>query len=61
MSKNTEICVEILDETSNAYFVTDGDKIQVWIPKSQITDMFGEDNCYTMNIPEWLALKKGLI
>lgn len=57
----TEICVEIINETKAAYLVDDGGGIDVWIPKSQIQDQSVEENCSIMNIPEWLAIEKGLI
>jgi hypothetical protein len=57
-----EITVEVIKETAAAVLVTDGD-IEVWLPKSQITLMVPDegDETRTMEIPEWLAVEKGLV
>ena len=60
MSKNhdiIEIAGELRHETEKAYLLFDGTK-EVWIPKSH-----GEwdANEKTMQLPEWMALEKGLI
>lgn len=53
-----------IHETPHAYLLAfDGDK--VWIPKSQILNFEEEINKYgeqffEVEIPEWLALEKGL-
>ena len=56
-----ELAIEVVARTDRALLVTDG-KEECWIPKSQISDYVGEeDSPETIFIPEWLALKKGLI
>jgi len=60
MSKNhdiIEIAGELRHETEKAYQFFDG-KVTVWIPKSQAE--FDAD-AKTMQMPEWLALERGLI
>lgn len=65
MAKNhdiVEVEVDVLHETEKAYLVTQGETfssgepINEWLPKSQC-QWDGE----TMQLPEWLALEKGLI
>jgi hypothetical protein len=60
-----EITGEVLHETEDAYLFTDGTKekdgkntVNVWLPKSQCEWDKGDK---TMQLPEWLALDKGLI
>jgi hypothetical protein len=60
MKKNRdiiEIAGELRHEMEKAYLLFDGDK-EVWIAKS-----LGEwdEHSKTMQMPEWLALDKGLI
>lgn len=58
MSKNHDIItvsVKLKHETAAAYLVNGGDK-DVWVPKSQCEYSDGE-----LQLPEWLALEKGLI
>jgi len=58
-----EIDLEILFETEKAVSVTDGD-VKCWIAKSLIEnydDDWEKGNTETMEIPEWVALEKGLI
>jgi hypothetical protein len=52
-----EIAGELRHETDKAYLLFDGDK-EVWISKS-----LGEwdSQSKTMQMPEWLALQRGLI
>lgn len=58
--RDIEIDVEIHAETDLAYLVYDG-KVEVWIPKSQITDYSEERGVITsIFISEWLATQKGL-
>ena len=65
-----EVEVEILDDTDGAYLVRlDEDSEEEWIPKSQILDVIeevvepdtGEIVMMTLELPEWLAIKKGLV
>jgi len=51
-----DLAAELRYETDNAYLVFDGTK-EAWLPKS-VTE---NNNDGTFTIPEWLALKKGLI
>lgn len=48
---------EMLHETELAYLLR-FDTEEEWIPKSQV-ESIDEDNC-TVELPEWLVLKKGL-
>jgi hypothetical protein len=60
MTKNhdiIEIAGELRHETENAYRFYDGGKT-VWIPKSQAE---WRETDKTMQLPEWLALERGLI
>ena len=59
-----DVDVEIKKQTANAMLVTDGYQ-KVWLPKSQIHSpdpaelIMGES--YTLDIPEWLAIERGLV
>ena len=58
MKKNhdiIEVAVDLKHETEKAYLITDGDKDH-WLPKSQCEFEDG-----IMQMPEWLAMEKGLI
>jgi hypothetical protein len=61
MEEMVEIDVEVIAKTDAAILITDGD-METWIPLSQIFDPedYEEDNSYTIEIPEWLAIEKGL-
>lgn len=61
-SRDIEISVIIKGETDAAYRVDFGGKEEGWVPKSQISDV-GEEGgrIISIFIPEWLALKKGMI
>jgi hypothetical protein len=52
-----EIAGELRRETEKAYLLFDGSK-EVWIAKS-LGDWDAHDK--TMQMPEWLALERGLI
>ncbi len=59
MKKNNEIIMldlKPIHETEKAYLVENLKEQKVWIPKSQC-DSFGNE----FQLPEWLALEKGLI
>lgn len=66
MPESIEITVEKIHETTGAIKIFDG-KITVWIPKSQILreeiipGTYEEIEAFEIEIPEWLALEKGLI
>ena len=56
-----EVDVKILLETKEALLVFDGDN-EVWLPKSQIEyDFFEKGKEITIEIPEWIAIEKGLV
>lgn len=61
MEEMVEIDVEVIAKTDAAILITDGD-METWIPLSQIFDLedYEEDNSYTIEIPVWLAIGKGL-
>jgi len=63
VKKPTAICLEIRKETELALFVTDGVIESTWIPKSQIimNEDGGPGDFVEIQVPEWLAIKKGLI
>jgi hypothetical protein len=52
-----EIAGELRHETEKAYLFFDGDK-EVWLAKA-LCEWSADDK--TMQMPEWLALEKGLI
>lgn len=64
MTKETdivEVSVELRGGTDKAMKVFDG-KIEVWIPRSQISDECEDKGkLISIFIPEWLAHDKGLI
>lgn len=57
-----EVDIEVKRKSSDAIYVTDG-YINVWLPLSQlkIVRNFKLGSAYTIEIPEWLAIKKELI
>lgn len=56
----TDIACEIKHQTAAAYLINDGLK-EVWLPKS-LTEVNDEDpKNFSVTIPEWLAMEKGLI
>jgi hypothetical protein len=52
-----EIAGELRNKTEKAYQFYDGSKT-VWIPKSQAE---WDDHSQSMQMPEWLAMERGLI
>jgi hypothetical protein len=57
------VCVELKYEKGKAFLFFDGD-VSVWIPKSQVSRMEKLGNngeYYEVDIPEWMALREGLI
>ncbi len=61
MAKQVEIEVEVRAETERALLVYNG-SVEVWVPKSQITDQCGEGSeISSIFISEWLATEKGLV
>jgi hypothetical protein len=70
VGRHVEINAIYVHQTIMAVFVTDGIHEPVWIPKSLITDDFGESIDFTdyeerqditIYIPEWFAVKEDLI
>jgi hypothetical protein len=60
-SREVEIACEVRAETAKAYLIYDG-KIEVWVPKSQVTDYSEEKGKITsIFLSEWLATEKGLL
>jgi len=55
-SEIVEIEADLVHETPRAYLVSDGDR-ECWLPKS-LTQYDGHG---TFAIPEWLAMREGLI
>jgi len=60
MEPLVEVAVEYITETEAAILVLDPPD-EIWIPKSLIEDMEMEDKLLILKIPEWFALKKGII
>jgi hypothetical protein len=61
--KDETVWVEgtIVRKTELAILFNDG-KVEVWIPKSQVIDEDREESgLLKIEIPEWIALDKGLI
>lgn len=58
-----EIVAVLLRETEGAYLISDtGEEDNtVWLPKSKVTITNLKGNTVTVLLPEWLALKEGLI
>ncbi len=67
MTKNVWVTVTIIDDDESrlAILVDYGVDHDVWIPRSQIKDQtenpFQEGDTLEIEIPEWLALEKGMI
>lgn len=58
-----EIDITILAETPDALLVDDSD-VEVWIPKSQISNYDSDwaiNDMVKIEIPEWLATDRGLV
>ncbi len=65
MSRTCWVEVTMLVESDLAWMVDFGTDAEVWIPKSQIED-YSEPEVKSgmdieIEIPEWLAMEKGLI
>jgi hypothetical protein len=58
-----EVDIVLHHETDKAYLVsTDGKRDKaVWIPKSQCQQVDGEGQHWTLEMPEWLAIDRGLV
>ena len=61
-NKKIEITVFVKYQTAGAILVHNLNSVEVWIPKSQIeADGEIKEGKIEIEIPEWLALKNGLI
>jgi hypothetical protein len=66
MSEPVELELQLLGETPEAFLVRDGDEDgdpEVWLPKSQVEVLSGGqiDRPIRLEVPEWLAIDKGLV
>ena len=52
-----EVTAKVEHETAKAFLLDIGKEEHVWVPKSQAT----ETETGKFKMPEWLALKKGMI
>jgi len=62
--ESVEIFVKIFRETEAAVLIDSGgaNSAGIWLPKSQIRYDEPDESGYTdMRIPEWLAVKKGVV
>lgn len=59
-SNTIECDVNLIKESEKAYLVSDGD-YEVWIPKSQARLIYEKGIPTKIELPEWLAMEKGLI
>lgn len=50
--------VELCHETDDAILISDSEGARAWLPKSKCEY---DDSDNTLQLPEWLALDKGLI
>jgi hypothetical protein len=48
-------------ETEQAVLFSDEENIEIWIPKSQLTERPEEGKTGTFIIAEWIAIKQGLV
>lgn len=57
-----EMTADFVRETEKAILINDGDN-EVWLPKSQIDYHLDEFKgvVYINDLPEWLAVDKGLV
>jgi hypothetical protein len=59
-----EITARVVAETEKAVLVTDDEIVETWLPKSQIEydeRLMGRDETLEFSVPEWLAIKSGLL
>ena len=56
-----KVFLDFKKETEKAMLFTDGEN-DFWLPKSQIMNQTEiAENEYELDIPEWLAIEKGLV
>lgn len=60
MRKFVELELDLIQELDNSLLVSDGDK-SVYLPKSMIKYGYVHEDLVEIQLPEWLAHKKGLI
>lgn len=60
--KSIEMTADFVRETEKAILISDGDN-KIWLPKSQIDYELDEFKgvVYLIDVPEWLAVDKGLV
>ena len=58
--KLIEIYVEVKRQSEMAILASDGVS-EFWLPKSQITMTHKNDDDYEIEMPEWLAIEKGVV
>lgn len=56
----TRIACEVRHDTELAVLIFDGER-EVWLPKSQVEIVHESDGSTVATMPEWMAIKKGLI
>jgi hypothetical protein len=63
MDDYADFDVQLLHETDRAYLVTETiPEMGFWIPKSQCQlEETSVGGIYTLSLPEWLAVEKGLL
>lgn len=65
MAEPVELKLNFVAETGAAYGVTEDDPEDpvIWLPKSQVEKLCnnGLDQIATFEVPEWLAIDKGLV
>jgi hypothetical protein len=64
--KMVELELQLKGETAAAYLVRDGDEDgdrECWLPKSQVAVISGGeiDKIIKLEVPDWLAVDKGLV
>lgn len=52
--------LNFVTETAAGLCVDDGSDEDIWLPKSQVRYHFAEPGIVIVDIPEWLAVEKGL-
>lgn len=52
--------LDFITESEHSYLLSDGDT-RAWLLKSLVTLDEGDDECYEVTMPEWLAKEKALV
>lgn len=60
---NIEITAEVKAETKKAFLLSDDGENETWVPKSQLTYAAEPEtgDIIVFEMPEWLAVEKGLV